>query len=55
MIKDLKILLDNYRKPYFTQSHLVELDNIYTIPQKHYANVSIGDLESGAKKVIPMT
>ena len=50
----ITIELDKYRKPYFTESSLPELDHIYTIPVKQYATVNIGDLVCGEKKVEPL-
>lgn len=49
------IELDEYRHPYFTKSpNIVEMDNIYVVPQRQYGVVSIGDLVCGDKKVEPM-
>ena len=45
------IELDDSRKPYATKSSIPECDGIWTVPQKQYACVSIGDLACGDKVV----
>lgn len=45
------IELDDSRKPYLTRSCLPEINGIWTVPQKQYACVSIGDIVCGDKVV----
>ncbi len=53
--ESISIILDDYRRPYYVPDYHTDPPNpmrgVYIIPQKQYANISVGDLVTGEKRI----